>query len=96
VHRNSYLRNYWNIIDFIIALVSLLDFLTTITETTDLPSVKVIRTMRVLRPIRKIREILSLKKLIDTLLNSISDLLKTFTFLVFFMLLCGIIGIQTF
>ena len=48
--KNSYLRNKWNILDFLIVTVSILNL--TLSATGNLSSVRVIRVLRILRPIR--------------------------------------------
>ena len=47
-HKNSYLRDYWNWIDFFIVLVSVVSLL----PFNDLSAIKALRTARILRPLR--------------------------------------------
>jgi hypothetical protein len=46
---NSYLRDYWNILDFFIVITSILDY---ILSNSSFPDLKVLRLLRTLRPLR--------------------------------------------
>lgn len=50
VHKNSYLRDGWNWLDFFVVLVSLVNFVPNI----DSGGLKALRTFRILRPLRTI------------------------------------------
>ena len=47
-HKNAYLRNGWNILDFSVATISVVSLMP------DIPNFKSLRTLRVLRPLRSI------------------------------------------
>jgi Na+-translocating ferredoxin:NAD+ oxidoreductase RnfA subunit len=47
--KRAYLRNGWNVLDFIIVLTSVVDFIPGISSST---SLKVLRMLRVFRPLR--------------------------------------------
>lgn len=52
--------------------------------------------MRVLKPLRTVKRIPRMKKLVDNLFDSLSDLGNTLAFLIFSMTVAGIMGIQLF
>ena len=54
VHKNSYLRDSWNKLDFFVVLVSIMDFVPGLEKYSAL---KVLRTLRILRPLRSINKI---------------------------------------
>lgn len=54
VNKHSYLRDPWNVMDFIIVLAGLVE-LATIGQGTSLGIFKALRTLRVLRPLKSIK-----------------------------------------
>jgi hypothetical protein len=90
VHRNSYLRDGWNVVDFIVVCTGTLDFLP---GSLDL---KALRTLRVLRPLRSINAIPSMRRLVTTLLRSLPDFANVAVFLFFVFILFGILGLNQF
>jgi hypothetical protein len=91
VHKNAYLRNSWNWLDFFVVLVSLLDFFPSLEQYS---SLKVFRTLRILRPLRAINKIERMKEIINTLLASIPGLLNVMFFLFFVSSVFGILGVH--
>ncbi|KAJ9521131.1 hypothetical protein QJQ45_022837 [Haematococcus lacustris] len=61
---NTYLRNGWNCLDFLVVCVSFLDF-------TSLGNLTAVRSVRALRPLRTITKIPQLQVLVETLVRSI-------------------------
>lgn len=55
VHRNAYLRDGWNWLDFIVVIIGWIELIPSI------PNLKGLRTLRVLRPLRSINAIPSMK-----------------------------------
>ena len=62
----TYLRESWNILDFIVVISSLL------TEIPQMKSVSGMRTLRLMRPLRSLTTMPSMRSLIQTLLGSVS------------------------
>ena len=62
--KKTYLRDPWNVIDFLIVLAAFIDFLLVIlnVETESLSALKSIRVLRVLRPLKAIKTLSSLRK----------------------------------
>lgn len=87
VHKNSYLRDPWNMIDLVAIVIGGLEFVPS------LPNLKVIRTLRVVRPLRSIKALPSMRRLITSLLNSLPALANVVVFLLFVFILFGIFGI---
>lgn len=54
-HKNSYLRDGWNWLDFIVVIIGWIELLPNI------PNLRGLRTLRVLRPLRSINAIPSMK-----------------------------------
>lgn len=91
-HKNSYLRDPWNVLDFFVVILSLLDYIPAINST----SLKFLRTFRVLRPLRTIKRMPKMRRLIQTLFASLSGLLGVLFFIVFIVYLFAIFGINSF
>lgn len=66
IGKNTYLRDAWNWLDFIVVITSLLSLHPV------LGNVSALRTFRLFRPLRSISSLPSMKLLVGTLLSSIS------------------------
>ena len=93
VHKNSYLRDYWNWLDFIVVVVGIMEQVQPDASTGDMKS---LRTLRVLRPLRSINAFPEMKRLIGSLLSSLPSLANAVLFMFFIFLLFGILGVQSF
>lgn len=91
VHKNSYFRTLWNIIDFFVVMTGLLEFF----SSSDL-NLKAIRAMRVLRPMRSLSTIPGLRKLVSALFYSLPEFINIFMFLIFIYVLFSILGLIAF
>lgn len=91
-HKNSYLRDSWNWLDFAVVCVGITDYIPGITGS----NLKALRTLRVLRPLRSINKFPSMKKLISSLLASLPALGNAVMFMMFIFLLFCILGVQSF
>jgi hypothetical protein len=89
-HKGAYLRNSWNILDFVIVILSYLNFLPAFGNYT------AFRTLRVLRPLRSMNAVRGLQILVVGLIASMKGLVHV-GLLTFFTLLCfAILGVQLF
>lgn len=88
MHRNSYLRDPWNWLDFIVVCIGVIEVIPGI------PNLKFLRTMRVLRPLRSVNAFPQIRRLVRSLLSSIPELGSAVVFLLFIFLLFGILGVQ--
>lgn len=87
----SYLRDIWNILDFVIVVTSLLPMLITINF-----SVNALRAIRVLRPLKTITKVKALKMIVSTLFYSFSLVMDSLYILTFVMIVFAIAGTQLF
>lgn len=55
MHRRSYLRDPWNVLDFTVVIIGLISLLPQV------PNLKALRMMRVLRPLRSINAVPTMK-----------------------------------
>lgn len=92
-HKNAYLKNNWNFVDFFVVLASILELVITLFFGDDVPSFKMLRALRVFRPLRTFKRVPSMRRLVSIMLRSIPDLGNTIAFTIFFIIVFGIIGI---
>jgi hypothetical protein len=85
----SYIREPWNVMDFIIVMLSLVDFLPI---DTNLSFFKVIRLMRVIRPLRMISKNPGMKIAVESLVKVVPGIANLLVISVLFILLFGILG----
>lgn len=90
-NRGSYLRDPWNILDFIIVVTSVMPLFMTLNF-----SVNSLRAVRVLRPLKTITKVKVLKMIVRTLFLSFSLVLDSVYILVFVMMIFAIAGLQLF
>ena len=85
--KHTYLRDGWNVLDFLVVISGLLSLIPGI------PSLTALRTLRVLRPLRSVSAVPGMKILVTSLLNSLPALANVVIFLFFVFLLFGIGGL---
>jgi hypothetical protein len=105
----AYLRDFWNVMDFVIIDIGLLTFgleeankaaaLLDPTQATSSSGgagdgVSALRAFRILRPLRTVRKIESLKSIMTTLVESFGALGDTVIVVSFILLIFGIAGLQ--
>lgn len=88
---NSYLRDLWNIMDFVIVSTSLLPLVVKINF-----SVNSLRAIRVLRPLKTITKVKSLRMIVRTLFLSFTLVMDSLYILIFVMIVFSIAGTQLF
>jgi voltage-dependent calcium channel L type alpha-1D len=90
VHKRSYLRDPWNVIDFIVVVIGIISLVP------NFPNLKALRIFRVLRPLRSINAVPTMKRLVSTLLLSLPQMGYLVSFLLFFITVFAILGMQIF
>ena len=94
----TYLRDAWNILDFIIVFFSFVTwFLEAYVDDTDNVSfLRGFRALRALRPLRVVSKNEGIKTVVNALLESIPALINVLLIVMLFLLVFGILGIQLF
>jgi len=90
-NENAYMRDLWNIFDFIIVVFGYLQYLNVNSGGFDL---RPLRIFRVLRPLRTVTTIEGLRILMNALAASIPMLLNALIILIFFLTIFAIAGLQ--
>jgi len=89
----SYLRESWNILDFLVVCFSLVS---SAFSGLNLGVIKIFRMLRVLRPLRMLKRNFGLKVQVVSLLNSIPNIMNLLAITLLFLLLFGIQGVNFF
>jgi hypothetical protein len=86
----TYLRDLWNVLDFIVVVVSL------VTINMDATGISFIRIFRILRPLKTLNALPALAELVQALIALIPKMLDILALFAFSMLVFGTIGLQLF
>lgn len=89
LHKNAYLRSYWNMLDAFIVMIGFLSI-------PEGSLFNVLHTFRVLRPIRLLSEIGGMRVMISAVARSIPMLLNASVLYIIFLIIFGIAGVQLF
>ena len=88
MEKNTYLRDSWNWLDFIVVVTGLLSF------HPSMANVSALRTFRLFRPLKSLSVLPSMQNLVNTLLTSIVQLSNVMALMLFFFLIFGILGMN--
>lgn len=94
LHKRSYLRSGWNILDFIIVIISILALVAS--GNSQLKSFRSLRTFRALRPLRMISRNPGLKLVVNSLFASLPQILNVMMVCLLFFTIFSIIGVNYF
>lgn len=89
LNKGSYLRDSWNILDFVIVTSAYLQLLLSSGA-----NLSVLRSFRVLRPLRTISGIEGLRVIVSALMKAVTLLVDTVIILIFFFIIFAIAGTQ--
>ncbi|XP_056897794.1 voltage-dependent L-type calcium channel subunit alpha-1D isoform X7 [Takifugu flavidus] len=107
MHQNSYVRNGWNLLDFVIVIVGLFSVaLEMITKDADSSGqsggkpggfdVKALRAFRVLRPLRLVSGVPSLQVVLNSIIKAMVPLLHIALLVLFVIIIYAVIGLELF
>ncbi|CAH8493715.1 unnamed protein product [Heterobilharzia americana] len=87
-HRKAYLRNIWNIMDFIVVVTGLLAYI--------LPNLNqpAVRALRVLRPLKLVTGFESLQIVLKSIIRAMAPLLQISLLVLFAIIIFAIIGLE--
>mgnify|MGYP001617509467 FL=1 len=91
LHPTAYIRDWWNVLDFITVLVALISLAIT---SVDVSFLKVLRTFRAVRPLRVINRNRGLKMVVITLLESLKGIANVAMITLLIWLVFAILGTQ--
>ena len=92
---DAYIKDYWNILDFLVVIIGLISFSVEILlGGKKLSGLSALKAFRILRPLKTVKRFRGLRKVVLALLASIGHLEETVLILFFFFLLFSITGLQ--
>lgn len=93
IEKSTYLKDSWNVIDFLIIIISLVDWLV---ASISLKYIKIIRLLRTLRALRFISHNISMKIVIVSLLQSLVAILNVVLVCLIIWVMFAILGVSLF
>ena len=91
--QGTYLRNSWNVLDFIVVVISIIS--TFSSSNSQLKALRSLRALRGLRPLRVINRAPGLKVVVNTMFASFPDVVNVFCFCFIFFLIFAIFGVNS-
>ncbi|XP_036357316.1 muscle calcium channel subunit alpha-1-like isoform X3 [Octopus sinensis] len=95
LHPGAYLRNGWNILDFIIVVIGVISTVLSFLNN-DGFDVKALRAFRVLRPLRLVSRAPSLQVVLNSILRAMVPLLHIALLVIFVIIIYAIVGLELF
>ncbi|XP_064631937.1 muscle calcium channel subunit alpha-1-like isoform X8 [Lineus longissimus] len=95
LHPGAYLRNGWNILDFIIVVIGLVSVVMSQLQMENF-DVKALRAFRVLRPLKLVSGVPSLQVVLNSILRAMVPLLHIALLVIFVIIIYAIIGLELF
>ncbi|XP_070559615.1 voltage-dependent L-type calcium channel subunit alpha-1D-like isoform X5 [Ptychodera flava] len=99
LHSGAYLRNAWNILDFIIVVIGILSEglnKANLATQQDGFDVKALRAFRVLRPLRLVSGVPSLQVVLNSIVRAMVPLLHIALLVIFVIMIYAVIGLELF
>lgn len=93
---NTYLKDYFNVLDFSIVIFSIITWILEATLGSKNSFTKGFRSLRALRPLRFVRSNESLKIVVNSIFKSLPELFSVTLIVLLFILVFGILGVQLF
>jgi len=94
VGKHTYLRDPFNILDFVIVILSIVSYLLDVLDTKiDISYIRAFRALRALRPLKLVSKNEGMKMIVNSLLSSIKQLMNVMLIALLFFFVFGIIGI---
>ncbi|KAL3280080.1 hypothetical protein HHI36_017586, partial [Cryptolaemus montrouzieri] len=90
LHRGSYLRNVWNIMDFFVVIIGFLALL----PQDNITDLRTLRAIRVLRPLKLVSGIPSLQVVLKSIIKAMAPLLQIGLLVLFAIVIFAIIGLE--
>ncbi|CAH1786622.1 unnamed protein product [Owenia fusiformis] len=93
LHKGSYLRNVWNIMDFIVVVTGLLTKFIGQSENVGI-DLRTLRAVRVLRPLKLVSGIPSLQVVLKSIIRAMAPLLQIGLLVLFAIIIFAIVGLE--
>ncbi|XP_039288587.1 voltage-dependent calcium channel type A subunit alpha-1 isoform X2 [Nilaparvata lugens] len=99
LHSGSYLRNVWNIMDFVVVVTGIMTVLSTLSSSSQANEeenmdLRTLRAIRVLRPLKLVSGIPSLQVVLKSIIKAMAPLLQIGLLVLFAIVIFAIIGLE--
>ncbi|GFX25695.1 voltage-dependent calcium channel type A subunit alpha-1 [Trichonephila clavipes] len=91
LHKGAYLRNIWNIMDFVVVVTGIINITAEESENLDL---RMLRSFRVLRPLKLVSRTPSLQVVLKSIIKAMAPLLQIGLLVLFAIVIFAIIGLE--
>ncbi|XP_053600619.1 voltage-dependent calcium channel type A subunit alpha-1 isoform X7 [Plodia interpunctella] len=91
LHRGSYLRNVWNIMDFFVVVTGIITLMPSFAPEVDF---RTLRAIRVLRPLKLVSGVPSLQVVLKSIIKAMAPLLQIGLLVLFAIVIFAIIGLE--
>jgi len=92
MHKNAYLRNNWNKLDFFIVMVSIANL--SLGDNSEMKSLKALRALRALRPLRLLSRYPGMQLVVGSILEGMPEIFNVSVVCLLFYLIFAIVGVQ--
>jgi len=92
MHKNSYLQNNWNKLDFFIVMVSIVNL--SLGDDPNVKSLKALRALRALRPLRLLSRYPGMQLVVGSILEGMPEIINVSVVCLLFYLIFAIVGVQ--
>ena len=96
IGKDAYLKESWNILDFVIVVSSILNWFFDYFFKKSFSFLRGFRALRALRPLRMISKDEGMKTIVNSLLKAIPSLVNVALINILFLVVFGILGVQIF
>nr|KAG5712091.1 hypothetical protein BaRGS_020817 [Batillaria attramentaria] len=93
LHKGSYLRNIWNIMDFVVVVTGFITLFASGSSTGNF-NLRTLRAVRVLRPLKLVSGIPSLQVVLKSIIRAMAPLLQVCLLVLFAIVIFAIIGLE--
>lgn len=96
LHPGAYLRNGWNILDFLVLIIGIIGVVPELNQQTrdNSEGIKALRAIRVLRPLKLVSGIPSLQVVMKSIVRAMKPLMQILFLILFIIVIYAIIGLE--
>ena len=94
MHKDSYLRSGWNIMDFIVVVTGFLTVFVTTEDASGGFDLRTLRAMRVLRPLKLVSGVPSLQVVLTSIIKALAPIAQIGLLVAFAIIIFAIIGLE--
>ena len=94
--RGTYLRDGWNILDFVIVVMAYVEVILMHASDENIPNIKILRALRVLRALKVVQSVQSLQQVLESIVSAVPQLNNVAKLIVVIVIIFAIVGVELF